>query len=106
MAVEIKSISGFDMIIYKSLSKIKVYAINENKHTTLTVKRTSLYFGLILLTSIILGKLFSIDFLKYLLFIQNLLFLSISNEYFSIAWSLSVEEWFYIFFSIVFNFNS
>lgn len=38
------------------------------------------------------------DFLRYLVYIQNFVTQSNSNDYFSIAWSLSVEEWFYLLF--------
>ena len=102
MAVEIFFIiSGFvlapqiiNLVKNKSFYNYKIFLIRRWYRTI------PLYILSLLLTSIILGKLFSIDFLKYLLFIQNLLFLSISNEYFSIAWSLSVEEWFYIIFPL------
>ena len=59
-----------------------------------------LYVLSLLLTSIILSNLFTIDFLKYLFFLQNLFILSVENDFFSIAWSLSVEEWFYIIFPL------
>jgi peptidoglycan/LPS O-acetylase OafA/YrhL len=72
-----------------------------------------LYVLSLLLTSIILSNLFTIDFLKYLFFLQNLFILSVKNDFFSIAWSLSVEEWFYIIFPLFllllfkkFNFTS
>lgn len=102
MAVEIFFIiSGFvlapqiiNLVKNKSFYNYKIFLIRRWYRTI------PLYILSLLLTSIILGKLFSIDFLKYLLFIQNLFFLSISNEYFSIAWSLSVEEWFYIIFPL------
>ena len=59
-----------------------------------------LYLLSLLLTSVILSKLFTTDFLKYLFFLQNFFILSIENDFFSIAWSLSVEEWFYIIFPL------
>ena len=54
----------------------------------------------LILTSILLDKLFTFDFLKYAFFIQNFLYISVNQDYFSIAWSLSVEEWFYIIFPL------
>ena len=86
--------TNYKLVKNKNFYNYKIFLIRRWYRTI------PLYILSLLLTSIILGKLFSIDFLKYLLFIQNLLFLSISNEYFSIAWSLSVEEWFYIIFPL------
>ena len=59
-----------------------------------------IYILSLILTSIILDKIFSLDFVKYLLFIQNFIFLTVKSDYFSISWSLSVEEWFYIIFPL------
>ena len=59
-----------------------------------------LYVLSLILTSIILNKFFTLDFLKYLLFLQNLIFIWLENDYFSISWSLAVEEWFYILFPL------
>ena len=63
-----------------------------------------LYILSLTLTSISLGYFLSIDFFKYLLFFQNFLNLSVENDFFSISWSLSVEEWFYIIFPLFFLF--
>ncbi len=47
--------------------------------------------------SLYTGNLFNEAFLKYMFFVKS--FFSISNnDYFPIAWSLAVEEWFYIIF--------
>ena len=59
-----------------------------------------IYILSLFLTSVILGKFFSLDFIKYLFFIQNFLFINVKYDYFSISWSLSVEEWFYIIFPL------
>jgi peptidoglycan/LPS O-acetylase OafA/YrhL len=59
-----------------------------------------LYILSLLLTSIILNNLFTLDFFKYLFFLQNLFVVAVENDFFSIAWSLSVEEWFYIVFPL------
>ncbi len=59
-----------------------------------------LYVLSLVLTSIILNKIFTFDFLKYLFFIQNFLVIFVNIDYFSISWSLSVEEWFYIIFPL------
>jgi len=57
--------------------------------------------------SIVFSK-FDIDTLKYLLFIQNTFNNFVDSDYFYIAWSLSIEEFFYLIFPIfliVFNKN-
>lgn len=50
----------------------------------------------LLLFSVSTHQLFSADFFRYLLYVQNLIGQHNSHDYFSIAWSLSVEEWFYL----------
>jgi peptidoglycan/LPS O-acetylase OafA/YrhL len=46
--------------------------------------------------SIVSHELFTADYFRYALYIQNLFKQANANDYFSIAWSLSVEEWFYL----------
>jgi len=41
------------------------------------------------------------DTLRYLSYTQNLLGQHNTNDYFAVAWSLSVEEWFYVVFPVV-----
>ena len=59
-----------------------------------------LYVLSLIFTSIILNKFFTLDFFKYLFFLQNFIFIWLENDYFSISWSLAVEEWFYIIFPL------
>ena len=59
-----------------------------------------LYILSLVLTSIIVGQFLSFDFFKYFFFIQNFVEIIVQVDYFSISWSLSVEEWFYIIFPI------
>ena len=59
-----------------------------------------LYVLSLVITSIILNKYFTIDFIKYLFFFQNFFFIWVGEDYFSISWSLSVEEWFYVIFPL------
>ena len=54
------------------------------------------YILLLFLTSFFLNKLISFDFLSYLFFTKYLFNLNFNSDYFPIAWSLCVEEWFYI----------
>jgi peptidoglycan/LPS O-acetylase OafA/YrhL len=57
-------------------------------------------FALVLISGLY-GELFSGDFFNYLFFTRNLFSFSDANDYFFTAWSLAVEEWFYIIFPIV-----
>jgi peptidoglycan/LPS O-acetylase OafA/YrhL len=52
-------------------------------------------FALILISAMV-GELFSADFCRYAFYVQNLFRQANLNDYYSIAWSLSVEEWFYV----------
>ncbi len=65
-----------------------------------------LYILSLILTSIILNKIFTVDFIKYLFFVQNFQKILVNIDYFSISWSLSVEEWFYIIFPLFLIFSS
>lgn len=40
------------------------------------------------------------DFALYAMYIQNLFSLSLDNDYYSVSWSLSIEEWFYVVFPV------
>lgn len=51
--------------------------------------------------SLLLGKIGDADFYRYLLYAQNLFRQSNGEDYFTVAWSLSVEEWFYVIFPLV-----
>jgi len=54
------------------------------------------YLVALLLISILSRQIGDADFLRYLIYAQNLFRQSNTTDYFAIAWSLSVEEWFYI----------
>jgi peptidoglycan/LPS O-acetylase OafA/YrhL len=61
------------------------------------------YVCALLAISFILGPVRLGDFLRYLFYVQNLFAQHNSTDYFPVAWSLSVEEWFYVtFLSVVF----
>jgi peptidoglycan/LPS O-acetylase OafA/YrhL len=51
-------------------------------------------------TAILFGRFLGHEFWLYALYIQNLFSLARLNDYFSIAWSLSIEEWFYLTFPL------
>jgi peptidoglycan/LPS O-acetylase OafA/YrhL len=54
------------------------------------------YLVVLLLISVLAQELGTADFLRYIVYAQNLFRQSNATDYFSIAWSLSVEEWFYV----------
>jgi peptidoglycan/LPS O-acetylase OafA/YrhL len=58
------------------------------------------YVVALLLVSALVGGIASVGFWRYLLYVQNLFRQSNVHDYYSIAWSLSVEEWFYLTFPL------
>lgn len=54
------------------------------------------YVVALVVISVLFGELGSSDFCMYLGYVQNLFRQSTQTDYFSVAWSLSVEEWFYV----------
>jgi peptidoglycan/LPS O-acetylase OafA/YrhL len=58
------------------------------------------YIVALLLMSALVGGIASAEFWRYLLYVQNLFRQSNAHDYYSIAWSLSVEEWFYLTFPL------
>lgn len=49
------------------------------------------------IVSILAREIFTKEFFSYLFFVNNF-YAMIEKDYFQVAWSLSIEEWFYIFF--------
>jgi peptidoglycan/LPS O-acetylase OafA/YrhL len=56
------------------------------------------YIVALVIMSVLTRELGSADFFRYLGYVQNFFRQSNHNDYFSVAWSLSVEEWFYVVF--------
>lgn len=50
--------------------------------------------------SMILGEVGSADFLRYAGYVQNLFSQHNTRDYYPVAWSLSVEEWYYLIFPV------
>ena len=93
-------LSGF--VLYPQLIK----TINKKKNLFLFFQRRwmrtlPLFFIVIVLTSILTNNLFSSDFLKYLSFTQKIYPTFLENDYYPVAWSLSIEEYFYILFPLI-----
>jgi peptidoglycan/LPS O-acetylase OafA/YrhL len=57
------------------------------------------YLVALLCVSYVTGQLWTVDFARYAFYVQNLYFQANVNDYYPVAWSLSVEEWFYVTFA-------
>ncbi len=93
-------LSGF--VLYPQLLK----TINNKNNIILFFKRRwmrtlPLYFIIIVLVSILTNNLFSGDFFKYLTFTQKFHPEFLSDDYYPVAWSLSIEEFFYVLFPLI-----
>lgn len=96
-------LSGF--VLAPQLIKI----IKEKKHMMVFFQRRwmrtiPLYLLSLLLVSIITNNLFGKDFFLYLFFLNKSLPNLLDNDYFAVAWSLAVEEYFYIIFPLIIYF--
>lgn len=58
------------------------------------------YLIALLALSMITGQLLTGDFFRYAFYLQNFFWRSNIQDYFAAAWSLSVEEWFYVTFPL------
>ena len=97
-------LSGF--VLYPQLAKVYDNKKNLNIFFMRRWFRTIPLYILALICYSILFKKFDTDTLKYAFFIQKLTSTFLEYDYFSVAWSLSVEEVFYItfpLFLIIFN---
>jgi peptidoglycan/LPS O-acetylase OafA/YrhL len=59
------------------------------------------YLLALLAISYATGQIASLDFARYFLYVQNLFRQHNAIDYFPVAWSLSIEEWFYITFIVI-----
>ena len=98
-------LSGF--VLYPQLLKV----IDNKKNLLVFYKRRwirtlPLYFVILILVSILTDHFFNKDFFKYLFLVQKFLPNFIDNDYYPVAWSLSIEEFFYLLFPLVLIFSN
>ena len=88
-------LSGF--VLYPQLVKV----LNDKKHLkTFYIRRwvrtLPLFVLALLCVSLVTNNLFNGDFFKYLIFAQKLLPGFVNDDFYPVAWSLSIEEYFYL----------
>ena len=93
-------LSGF--VLYPQLIKV----LHNKKNLNVFYKRRwirtlPLYFMMLILVSVLTNDFLSLDFFKYLFFVQKAVPNFISNDFYPVAWSLSIEEYFYLFFPLI-----
>ena len=78
----------------KSLGRLRTFLIRRWMRTIPP------YLFALAAISFLVDRLWTADFIRYALYLQNLFFQANSSDYYSVAWSLAVEEWFYVLFPI------
>jgi peptidoglycan/LPS O-acetylase OafA/YrhL len=57
------------------------------------------YVVALVVIAVLTGNLITTDFVRYLFYVENLFFSANHVDFYPVAWSLAVEEWFYVLFA-------
>lgn len=82
-----------DLVMGKPSANLRVFLVRRWMRTIPP------YLVALLLMTLATGQFFTLDFARYAGYVQNLFFQANKHDYFPVAWSLAVEEWFYISFA-------
>ena len=85
------------LLCFHSANFRKTYAIFMSRRWLRTVPP---YLVALVAISLVAIGVSSGDLTLYAFYIQNLFFIGVDNDYYGVAWSLSVEEWFYLLFPV------
>ena len=83
-----------DCVRARSFGRLKIFLIRRWMRTIPP------YLFALVAISFLVDRLWTADFVRYALYLQNLFFQANASDYYSVAWSLAVEEWFYVLFPI------
>jgi peptidoglycan/LPS O-acetylase OafA/YrhL/lysophospholipase L1-like esterase len=106
--ISILSVEVFFVLSGYVLTSQIIYCSQEGRFTNLAVflvrrwmRTIPPYLVALVALSLITGQLGTADFARYALYVQNLFVQHNNKDYFTAAWSLSVEEWFYVTFPLL-----